>query len=95
LLDGSGVSREAPAPFWERLEVKSLRPTHHNLHWVLDMVFRDDECRVRKDHAPANFATIKHAALNFLKRTPGKDSLRGKRKRAGWDDDFLYSVVRP
>ena len=67
----------------------------NNLHWVMDMVFRDDECRVRKDHAPANFATIKHAAFNFLKRAPGKDSMRGKRQRAGWEDDFLYSVVRP
>ena len=67
----------------------------NNLHWVMDMVFRDDECRVRKDHAPANFATIKHAAFNFLKRASGKDSMRGKRKRAGWDDHFLYSVVRP
>jgi len=67
----------------------------NNLHWVMDMVFRDDECRVRKDHAPQNFATIKHAALNFLKRAPGKDSIRGKRKRAGWEDDFLYSIVRP
>jgi predicted transposase YbfD/YdcC len=67
----------------------------NNLHWVMDMVFRDDECRVRKDHAPANFATIRHAAFNFLKRAPGKESMRGKRKRAGWEDDFLYSVVRP
>jgi predicted transposase YbfD/YdcC len=67
----------------------------NNLHWVMDMVFRDDESRVRKDHAPANFATIKHAAFNFLKRAPGKESMRGKRKRAGWEDEFLYSVVRP
>ena len=67
----------------------------NNLHWVMDMVFRDDECRVRKDHAPANFTTIEHAAFNFPKRAPGKDSMRGKRKRAGWEDDFLYSIVRP
>jgi predicted transposase YbfD/YdcC len=67
----------------------------NNLHWVMDMVFRDDESRVRKNHAPANFATIKHAAFNFLKRAPGKESMRGKRKRAGWEDDYLYSVVRP
>ncbi len=67
----------------------------NNLHWVMDMVFRDDECRVRKDHAPANFATIKHAAFNFLKRAPGKDSMRVKRKRAAWEENFLYSVVRP
>ena len=67
----------------------------NNLHWVMDMVFRDDESRVRKDHAPANFATIKHAAFNFLKRAPGRESMRGKRKRAGWEDDFLNSVVCP
>ena len=65
----------------------------NNLHWVINMVFRDDECRVRKDHAPANFTTIKHAAFNILKRAPGKDSMRVKRKRADWEDDFLYSVV--
>ena len=34
----------------------------NSLHWVMDMVFRDDECRIRTDHAPANFTTIKHMA---------------------------------
>jgi predicted transposase YbfD/YdcC len=67
----------------------------NNLHWVMDMVFRDDECRVRTDHAPANFTTIKHAAFNFLKRAPGKESMRVKRKRAAWEEDFLYAIVRP
>jgi predicted transposase YbfD/YdcC len=65
----------------------------NSLHWVMDMVFRDDECRVRTDHAPANFTTIKHMALNLLKRPAGKQSLRGRRKAAGWDDDFLASLV--
>jgi predicted transposase YbfD/YdcC len=67
----------------------------NGLHWVMDMVFRDDECRIRKDHAPANFATIKHMASNLLRRAPGKDSLRVKRKMAAWDDDFLASLVTP
>ena len=57
----------------------------NSLHWVLDMVFRDDECRLRTDHAPANFTTIRGA--------PGKDSLRLKRKVAAWDDEFLASVI--
>jgi predicted transposase YbfD/YdcC len=65
----------------------------NSLHWVLDMVFRDDECRVRTDHAPANFTTIKHMALNILRRPPGKQSLRGRRKAAGWDDDFLATLI--
>ena len=65
----------------------------NSLHWVMDMVFRDDECRLRTDHAPANFTTIKHIALNLIRRAPGKDSLRLKRKVAAWDDDFLASLI--
>jgi predicted transposase YbfD/YdcC len=65
----------------------------NSLHWVMDMVFRDDECRVRTDHAPANFCTIKHMALNLIRLAPGKASLRQNRKAAGWDDDFLVSLI--
>jgi predicted transposase YbfD/YdcC len=65
----------------------------NGLHWVMDMVFRDDECRVRTDHAPANFCTIKHMAQNLVRLAPGKTSLRQKRKAAGWDDDFLASLI--
>ena len=65
----------------------------NGLHWVMDMNFRDDECRIRTDHAPANFTTIKHMALNLIRRAPGKDSLRLRRKVAAWDDDFLASLI--
>jgi predicted transposase YbfD/YdcC len=65
----------------------------NGLHWVLDMNFRDDECRVRTDHAPANFTTIKHMALNLIRRAPGKDSIRLRQKVAAWDDDFLASLI--
>ena len=65
----------------------------NSLHWVMDMVFRDDECRLRTDHAPANFTTIKHMAHNLIRRAPGKDSVRLRRKAAGWDDEFLASFV--
>ena len=64
-----------------------------SLHWVMDMVFRDDECRVRTDHAPANFTTLKHMAHNLIRKAPGKDSLRLKRKVAAWDDDFLARLI--
>nr|WP_294528061.1 ISAs1 family transposase [uncultured Rhodopila sp.] len=74
--------------------VRSHWAIENSLHWVLDMVFRDDECRVRTEHAPANFTTIKHMALNLLRRAPGKNSLRGRRKAAGWDDEFLASLIR-
>lgn len=86
------TSRDADA---QRLgeAVRAHWGIENGLHWVMDMVFRDDECRIRKDHAPANFATVKHMASNILRRAPGKDSLRVKRKIAAWDDDFLASLI--
>jgi predicted transposase YbfD/YdcC len=62
-------------------------------HWVMDMVFRDDECRIRKHNAPANFATIKHIASNLMRRAEGKQSMRVKRRLAAWDDDYLASLI--
>lgn len=62
-------------------------------HWVMDMVFRDDECRIRTANAPANFATIKHIASNLMRRAAGKHSMRVKRRLAAWDDAYLASIV--
>ena len=73
--------------------IRSHWAIENSLHWVMDMVFRDDECRVRTNHAPANFTTIKHMAHNLLRRPSGKDSFRLRRKVAGWDDEFLVSLV--
>jgi len=73
--------------------IRSHWAIENSLHWVMDMVFRDDECRVRINHAPTNFTTIKHMACNLLRRPSGKDSMRVRRKVAGWDDDFLASLV--
>ena len=73
--------------------VRSHWAIENSLHWVMDMIFRDDECRVRTDHAPANFTIIKHIAHNLIRKAPGKDSLRLRRKVAAWDDKFLASLV--
>jgi predicted transposase YbfD/YdcC len=73
--------------------VRSHWSVENSLHWIMDMIFRDDECRVRTEHAPANFAAIKHMAQNLLRNAPGKTSRRSRRKAAGWDDDFLASLV--
>jgi len=65
----------------------------NRLHWVLDMTFREDESRIRKDNAPHNAGILKHMALNLLKKTPSRRSIRLKRKSAGWDNQFLQSVL--
>jgi len=67
----------------------------NGLHWVLDVVYREDECRIRKRNGPANFATIRHMTLNLLQRTKTakKKSTRVKRGLAAIDETFLQTVL--
>ena len=63
-------------------------------HWVLDATFCEDESRIRKDHAPNNFAVLRHIALNMIKKeNTVKKSIRAKWLRAGWDNDYLLKVL--
>jgi predicted transposase YbfD/YdcC len=73
--------------------IRSHWAIENSLHWVMDMIFRDDECRIRTEHAPANFTTLKHMAHNLIRKAPGKPSFRAKRKIAAWDDDYLASLI--
>jgi predicted transposase YbfD/YdcC len=65
----------------------------NSLHWVMDMTFRDDECRIRTDNAPENFVTLKHMAVNLARRKKGKDSVRLTLKTAAWDDECLAKLI--
>lgn len=68
----------------------------NSLHWTLDIAFREDESRIRKDHAPENFATLRHIALNLLKNENSqKGSIKTKRLRAGWDRTYLEKIITP
>ena len=74
--------------------VRAHWQVENSLHWVLDMAFREDESRVRKDHAPENFAVVRQFALNLLKREQTlKVGIGAKRKRAGWDETYLSRVL--
>ncbi len=66
----------------------------NNLHWVLDMTFNEDYQRKRTNNAAQNFSLINKIALNLLKKENSKASLKNKRMRAGWDDEFLLKVLK-
>ena len=66
----------------------------NNLHWTLDVTFREDHSRVRKDHGPQNLAVLRQIALNLLKQeTTLKRGIQGKRLKAGWVEDYLLKVL--
>jgi predicted transposase YbfD/YdcC len=66
----------------------------NGLHWVLDVGFREDASRIRKDHGPENMATMRHIALNLLKQEKSlKVGIKSKRLKAGWDESYLLKVL--
>ena len=85
----------APRPLRGLRQQFLITHVENGLHWVLDVVFREDECRIRRLNGPANFATVRHMALNLLQRTVTlkKKSVRVKRGLAAISDDFLASVL--
>lgn len=91
-----------------RLYISSLKPRAHlisdvirkhwgienSLHWILDVAFREDECRKRKDNSAENFAMLRHLTLNLLKQEKScKRSIAGKRLLAGWDEGYLEKIL--
>jgi predicted transposase YbfD/YdcC len=69
----------------------------NSLHWVLDVHFREDQARNRKNHSAENMAIIRHMALNLLKKnqktTKKKISIKSERLLAGWDNQFMLNLL--
>lgn len=81
-----------------RLALRAVRQRwgiENELHWVLDIAFREDESRVRKDHAPENLAVLRHMAFNLLKQERrAKVGVHAKRLKAAWDESYLLTVLQ-
>src|SRR6267378_7709093 len=83
---------------YSRKEVLRIVRTHwsieNGLHWPLDVTLDEDLARNRKDNGPANLAVLRRLALNVARAHPDTTtSLRGKLKRAGWNDAFLFEIL--
>ena len=72
--------------------VRSHWGVENQLHWRLDVVMNEDQDRTRLGNGPNNLAVLRHMALNVMQKDPTKGSLRGKLKRAGWDDAYLSTL---
>jgi len=82
-------------PDAERLlaAVRSHWQIENNLHWVLDVIFHEDDSRLRVGNGAENFAVLRRLVLNLLKLHPAKMSLKRKRYKAALDDSFLLELL--
>lgn len=88
------ISSLPPDPAQLLQVVRAHWQIENAFHWVLDIAFREDESRVRKDHAPRNLALLRRLALNLLKQESSlKVGVKAKRLRAGWDAPYLLKVL--
>lgn len=84
-------SREADAAEFAR--VIRQHWSIESLHWVSDVTFREDSSRVRVGHWAENFGLLRRLAVSLLKQDDSMGSLKGKRLRAGWDNEFLLRIL--
>lgn len=87
------ISSLPPDPLRLAAAVRAHWSVENNLHWVLDVTFREDACRTRKDHAARNLASIRRAVLNMLRRDPYKVSLKRKRLKAAINPEFRAAIL--
>ena len=66
----------------------------NNLHWTLDVCFREDESRIRTQYGPENFAMLRKIAINLIKKEKtSKRGIKAKRMKAGWDNTYLERIL--
>jgi predicted transposase YbfD/YdcC len=67
----------------------------NQLHWVLDVQFKEDQSRLRAGHGAENMAVVRHCAINLVRGAADKRSIKTRRKLAGWDTNYLHALIQP
>lgn len=75
------------------MAVRAHWTIENSLHWTLDMIFADDQARLRKGHGAKNMAVVRHFAINLLRAVDDKRSIKRRRKLAAWNGDFLALIL--
>ena len=75
-------------------QVRAHWGIENSCHWVLDVTFNEDDCRIRRGDGAQNFAILRRIALNLIKQEKSdKASVRLKRLKAGWSIDYLQKLL--
>lgn len=91
------TSSPAPAstPGGAAAVVRGHWAIENSLHWTLDVVFKEDQSRLRKGHGAKNMAVVRHFAINIVRAATDKRSIKSRRKIAGWDTRYLAVLLGP
>ncbi|MDA0821351.1 MAG: ISAs1 family transposase, partial [Proteobacteria bacterium] len=81
------------APVQVAETIRSHWGVENQVHWVLDVTFKEDECRIRRNHGAENMGMIRRFCMNLARVNTTKNSLRGKLKNAGWNDAFRTELL--
>jgi predicted transposase YbfD/YdcC len=77
------------------LAARSHWQIENNLHWMLDVTFKEDLSRLRKGYGAKNMSVVRHFALNLVRQIDDRLSIKRRRKRASYDTDYLHKILQP
>ena len=86
-------SKDESANYFNR-RIREHWSVENHLHWQLDVSFNEDKCRTKMDNGTENHNTIRKIALQLLQQQQDKHSIKERRKKAGWNNQYLLNIIK-